>query len=314
MPTTTAMRPPQCAFPLAQITGEETTPEEYIFSEPQVVLTAAKGNVYGVVEWLPDNQQVLITEDLRNAYVYKNDNVPQQSISLYNPEGGELKVYATRPETQEPPSWQPASNAIVYPVMNYFDIDKKAGTYRFTRQIWVSYGDPDAVQMLADNLPQLPFAIKPGGSEMIYLSDKQVSKRNASLMSSPSVPFDPAQWDYGKGWRDNNPVSYKMTWQPGTSFIFLYSRGGAMGEGGYTYILDADTGQVCEVDFGGWATVARWSSDGHYLAIGRATNSHPADLTLLDATTGNLIMLRSTRALYLMKTVIWRGRPTVQNC
>src|SRR5215216_1142776 len=32
-------QPPACTFPLAEITTEESTPEEYTFSEPQVVLT-----------------------------------------------------------------------------------------------------------------------------------------------------------------------------------------------------------------------------------------------------------------------------------
>ncbi|MBI5838881.1 MAG: hypothetical protein HZB19_02155 [Chloroflexi bacterium] len=290
---TVAKQPPQCTFPLAQITTAESTPEEYTFSEPQVVLTAPKGNVHNIIEWLPDNQQILITEDLRNNYVYKNDNAPQQSISLYNPETGESKVYAIRTEINEPPSWQPELNAVVYPVMNYTSIDKKNGAYKFTRQAWVSYGDPDTAQMLADNLLQLPLAIKPGGREMIYLSDKKISKLDKSLKKLPSVLFDPAQWDYGKERRDQNPISYKMAWQPRTSLLFLYSDG-IMGGGGYTFILNADTGEICELDFWGWATGAHWSSDGHYLAIGRAAKSHPADLTLLDTVTGKLTTLGGT--------------------
>ncbi len=183
-------QPPACTFPLAQISTKESTPEEYTFSEPQVVLTAPKGNIYTIVEWLPDNQQFLMTENLRNNYVENNSNSPQQSISLYNSETGESKVYAIRPETQEPPSWNPSLNAVVYPVMNYFDIDKKNRTYKLTRQIWVSYGDPNTVQMLDDNLPQIPLAVKPNGNEMLYLSDKKISKLDKSLKKL-SVPFDP---------------------------------------------------------------------------------------------------------------------------
>ncbi len=288
-----AQQPPQCTFPLAQTTTAESTPEEYTFSEPQVVLTAVKGNSYNIVEWLSDNQQVLMTEDLRSNFVSTNDNVPQQSISLYNPETGESKIYAIRSETQEPPSWQPKLDAVVYPVMYYYDIDKKNRAYKFTRQIWVSYGNPDTAQMLEENLPQLPLAIKPGGGEIVYLSDKKISKLDKSLKKLSSIPFDSAQWDYGKERRDKDPISYNMAWQPGTSLVFLYSDGVA-GGGGYTFILDANTGQICELDFEGWATGARWSSDGRYLAIGRAAKSHPADLTLLDTTTGNLATLSGT--------------------
>jgi hypothetical protein len=282
-------QPPACTFPLAQITAEESVPEEYTFSAPQVVLTAAKGNVYNIIEWLPDNQQVLITENLRNDFVSTNDNVPQQSISLYNPETGESKIYAIRPETQEPPSWQPKLDAVVYPVMYYYDIDKKNRTYKFTRQIWISYGSPDTVHMLADNLLQLPFAIEPGGNEMAYLSGKQISKLDKSLKKLPSVPFDSAEWDYGKGWRDQNPVSYSMVWQPGTSLIFLYSNN--YGGGGYTFILNGDTGKVCELNLGGSTIGAHWTSDGHYLALGLSTTSHPAQLAVLDTVTGKLTTL-----------------------
>jgi len=286
----TPKQPPQCTFPLIQMTTTESVPEEYTFSEPQVVLTAPKGNVYNIIQWLPDNQQVLMTEDLRNNFVMGNDNSPQQSINLYNPVTSESKVYAIRSETQEHPSWQPELNAVVYPVMNFYLIDRKNHIAKFTRQIWVSYGNPDNAQMLADNLPQLPVAIKPGGSETVYLSDKKISKLDKSLKKVPSAFFDPDQWDYAQGRRNNMPVAYEMAWQPGTSLIFLYSKG-YMGGGGYTFILDADTGQVCELNFGGWASGAHWSLDGRYLAIGRATNSHPADLTLLDTTTGNLTTL-----------------------
>jgi hypothetical protein len=75
LPTITPQRPPQCTFPLAQTTTTESTPEEYTFSESQVVLTA-DGSIIEIVEWLPDNQRVLITQEIR-------DNT-QQTIELYN--------------------------------------------------------------------------------------------------------------------------------------------------------------------------------------------------------------------------------------
>jgi hypothetical protein len=69
--------PPPCTFPLAQITAAASAPANYTFSEPKVMLTAPKGNYYHIIQWLPDNQQVLITEDLLNTYVYKNDTIHQ---------------------------------------------------------------------------------------------------------------------------------------------------------------------------------------------------------------------------------------------
>lgn len=287
---TSTLQPPACTFPLVNVKYPESKPEEYTFSEPQVVLTAPQGNIYNIAEWLPDNQQVLITEALRNGFVMGNDNSNQESISLYNPETGESNVYAIRQETHQIPAWHPKLNAVVYPVMNYFDIDRKNQTYKFSRELWISYGNPADVQMLANNLPQLPFAIKPGGNEMVYLSDKELSKRDQSLKELSPVPVDPARWDYGNARRNNQPVSYNMAWQPGTPLIFLYSDG-VMGGGGYTFMLNTDTGHICELNLGGWAAGAHWSSDGRYLAVGRATSSHPADLTLLDTLTGNLTTL-----------------------
>jgi len=87
-----------------------------------------------------------------------------------------------------------------------------------------------------------------------------------------------------------------MAWQPGTSLIFFYSDGISDGWRGYTFILNSDTGKVCELKLGGWALKAHWSSDGHYLAIARATEySHPfihsTDLTVLDTMTGKLYTL-----------------------
>jgi len=287
----TAQQPPQCTFPLAQTATTESTPEEYTFSEQQVVLTAPQGNIYHIVEWLPDSQQILMTEELGN------DSDGLESIRLYNPETGESKVYAIRPITYQSPAWQPELNAVVYPIMKYFDVDKQNRTYKFTRQLWVSYGDPETAQMLSDNPSQLPFAIKPGGSDMLYLSDKEISKLDKSLKKPSSAPFDSVQWDYAKERRSDKSVSYNMAWQPGTSLIFLYSEG-AMQGGGYTFILDADTGQVCELDLGGWAKVARWSSDGHYLAFIRVKDYaflYPrSELALLDTATGNLIIFNVT--------------------
>jgi WD40 repeat protein len=288
--TTSTLQPPQCTFPLAEITNAELMSEEYTFSEPLVVLTSPQGNQYNVVEWLPDNQQVLITEALRNVKI-GNDPI-QETISLYNPEANEVKVIASRHFTYAPPFWLPDLNAAVYPARYYIEIDKNKHLYQFTNQIWASYGNPDTAQILADDLPQLLLAVKPDGSETIYLSDKELFRRDKSLRKLPSVSIDPSKWDYAKARRNNNPVPYKMTWQPDTSLIFLYSAAGGTGEGGYTFILNADTGQVCELNLGGWADRARWSSNGRYLAIVRSAVysgfGYSTDLVILDTITGNL--------------------------
>lgn len=207
--TATGKQPPACAFPLAQATMEESKPEEYTFSEPRVVLNA-QGNPYNIVEWLPDNQQVLMAQDMYSTRESERDKFLRQSIELYNPVTGESKVYAIRHYIEEPPVWQPELNAVVYPAMNFMGIDENTHGPKFTRQIWVSYGNPDTVQMLADKLPQFFLAIKPGSSEMIYLSDKKISKLDKSLKEFSSASFDSVQWDYAKG--EEMKFHYHIRW------------------------------------------------------------------------------------------------------
>jgi len=305
---TVAQEPPPCIFPLAQITMAESVPENYTFSEPKVVLTAPKGNIYHIAQWLPDNQQVLMIEELRNV-VIENNNPLQESIDLFNPEKGTSKVIATRALTPGLPSWLPQLNAVAYPAINYTSFDRENRIAELTRQVWVSYGNPNTKQKLADNLSQLLLAVKPGGGETIYLSGKQISKLDGSLNELPSVSFDLSQWDYAKSLRNTLLDSYEMAWQPGTSLIFLYSNN-YFGGGGYTFILNADTGQVCELNLGGWvATGAHWSSDGRYLAIGMAATSHLADLALLDTVTGKLTTLagapRGINGQLYVNDLIW---------
>ncbi len=178
-------QPPACTFPLAQITAQEATPENYTFSEPQVVLTAPAGNLYKIAEWLPDNQQVLITEALLENYVNRNDNAPQQSIELYNSETSELRIYATRVQNDDLPTWSSDLKAVIYSAANYTKIDKRNRANEFTRQLWVSYGNPDTAQMLADDLTQFFFALKPGGEETLYLSDKQIVESHKVVSIEP---------------------------------------------------------------------------------------------------------------------------------
>jgi len=290
-------QPSACTFPLAQITPTDTPPENYTFSEPKVVLTSVD-NRYNIVNWLPDNQQVLITQDLYDITKNENGKYLRQSIELYNPNTGEQQIYAIRYHTESPPLWQEKLNAVIYPHMNFLGIDENAHKLKFTRQIWVSYGNPDTAQMLSDNLPQFPHAVKPGGDEMIYLSDKKISKRDKSLKEITSNPFDLNQWDYAKTRRNETPVSYNMDWQPNTSLIFLHSNGGMQEGGGYTFILDTDTGRICELNLDGWAVQAHWSSDGHYLAFIKATISsspvNTTDLVVLDTISGKTYTVEVT--------------------
>ena len=65
----------------------------------------------------------------------------------------------------------------------------------------------------------------------------------------------------------------------------------------YTFILNVDTGKVCELNLGGWAIKARWSLDGRYLAIIRTHDQfliNLSDLAVLDSVTGKVYSINVT--------------------
>ncbi|MBI5297052.1 MAG: hypothetical protein HY869_16360 [Chloroflexi bacterium] len=274
-------QPPACTFPLAQTTTEESTSQKYTFFNPQVVYTPNPNDSdVEIVDWLPDNQQVLIVQNIKG--------VPQQKIELFDSETGERKVYATREQTEQPPSWNQESEAVIYPVKHI--IAFKNNIPETTRQVWVSHGNPDAAQMLANNLPQFAVVVKPGNGQIAYFSNKQISKKNEVMQSMASAPFDLEQWNYRNLKSGIFPLMYDMTWRPGSSQVFLYTF--ADGDPGYTFLLDVDSGEICELNLDGWAVTARWSPNGRYLAIDRSQSTdrpvNPTVLTVLDTVTGNI--------------------------
>lgn len=284
---TSTLAPPQCTFPLAETTEAESMPEEYTFSEPQVVLTEYQPSLVG---WLPDNQNVIIVPVTLVDLGIKGS---QQTIELFNPETKETRIYATRRAIDEaPPTWNPTLNAIVYPAMYVLE-GSTVTDFRFTRQLRISYGNPDDTQLIADNLPQYPMAVKPDGSQIAYFMGKHLFKLDARLTALPSISFDRTRWDYlHRHTDDAGSVEYRMAWRPSSSQIFLYNL--AVDSVGYTYILDGNTGQLCDLNFGGSALAARWSPDGRYLAIIRGQGGFPlqsTELAVIDAATGKLYIL-----------------------
>ena len=100
-----------------------------------------------------------------------------------------------------------------------------------------------------------------------------------------------------------------MAWRPNTTQVFLYTLGDV---GGYTFLLNITNGQLCEIDFSGWADIARWSPNGRYLAIIRTWGSRPvdrSDLVVLDTKTGELytpqIIPNSMEGLHFVNDVAW---------
>ena len=293
-------KPSTCRFPLPHTRAVESVPEDYIFSEPQEPLPP-EDSLIEIVEWLPDNQRALLVE----SYDDVTTGEYKQDIKLLNPQTGETRIYASRQPgsgVRELPAWVPSLNAVIYPETRLLKAKHENGMilppYEFERQLLVSRGDPANLQILenahlsADNMSTFSVTVRPGGDQIVYRNqvDKQFSKKDNSLRSQPPVAFDPTEWDY-RGSRGAFPtfeVSYLTAWRPGSSQIFLYTYGGP--DMGYTLLLDANSGKVCELDLDGWALLGRWSPNGRYLAIIRVQEpSFPVsstDLVVLDTATG----------------------------
>ncbi len=294
----TGEKPPACTFPLAQTTTTESAPENYIFSEPvEGPPPNDNDHVVEIVDWLPDNQRVLLVQN------YEENDTTQQKIELFNPQTGEKQVYAKREPMEEPPVWAAGLNAVIYPetrVLKSTEINGvEQAPYEIERQLWISRGDPADTQLLDDNhvttdrVLDFSVAVQPGGNQIVYRTDadKQLRRRDGTTLAAEKPgAFDRAHWDYRGESAASVTPPYLMAWRPGTSQIFLYTY--AYGGMGYTFLLDADTGKVCELNFAGWAFFGRWSPDGRYLAIVRAQEpSFPVnstDLAILDAATGRL--------------------------
>ena len=302
---TSALQPPPCTFPLEQTIAKGLPQENYTFSEPKVVLTNVQAILH-LIEWLPDNQQILLTRDNLNDQSRIND----QTLELFNPQTGTIQEYATRKTTLDnPPTWVADLNAVVYPETTLLSSTiingMRTSPYVIQRQLLFSRGDPAHAQMLEDAQQTVDYVsafsvvAKPDASEIAYFNniDKQLYRQKVSkgsLETLPPVPFDPIQWGAPL-------VSLQMSWRPGTSQVFVYNFSNSRSIPSHTFLLDTDTGQVCGVDMfvnnvehDNSVVLARWSQDGRYLAvIIWDAYQEPNSLVILDTTSGKLYEIRA---------------------
>ena len=117
----------------------------------------------------------------------------------------------------------------------------------------ISRDDPANVQLLDESQPtsngsRFFVGVSPDGSQIIYLGGggKQLLERNisqAALETVGSLLFDITQWTY-RGPVKLAPVC-GLVWRPGSMQVFLYSD--ISWAGGYTFLLDVNSGQICEL-------------------------------------------------------------------
>ena len=258
--------------------------DDYVFSDPRVVLTHT--SAIGIVGWLPDGERLLISR-----------RIPQtnrRAIETFNTHTGELCLYAEQKNTGQA-FWLPQSQVVAFVDWEY--VDKATGKTR--RDLWISQGT-EQVQRLVEGIPLSSTIIEPSGYLILFTevarSLPETSDAIHQFFPVLSMPIDPSQWQYPK---------YPVEVQPG--YVLQQMSAARRPDGSqiafytdpFLFLVDAETDQACEVDLGRvgelprWASYARWSSDGRYLAM-RTTARLPGNLlpfshlTVLDATNGKL--------------------------
>ena len=263
------IQPPLCQ-PMSSATPEPTGPtlEQFLFSSSQRVTTLHP--VIDLIQWLPDSRRVLFLG---------GDGVGEaiETIDVFS---GETQVYAQGLQNPSLVLWLPEENAVVYT-----DKETALGSGIDRKALWISYGDPQNVQILLEDsdvigthapLPELP--------------------GNLAERLRPSLPFDPELWRYSKyppetmqGWKWLGLGSYRS---PDGSLIAFYGPP-------WLFLVDAATNQPCEVELGGGsarplrAFEVKWSADGRFLAM-LTTADFPgelmpfAHLAIYDTASGSL--------------------------
>jgi len=285
-------QPPICTFPLKQMAMVESSPDKYTFAEPKVVfIDELQPDIAG---WLPDSQNVII---MPKRLIDLGLNGYQQTIESFNPETQETQVYAIRREGEGMPAWNPELNAIIYPDTKIIGTDIK--NVQFFSQLRISYGNPDATQLLADDLLAHSIAVKPDGSQIVYYKNNrglvnQFFSRmifDGSLQAENLLPVNLAQDEI------YSVNTYNTVWRLGTSQMFFYSYVSPTDQ---TILLDVNNGQSCTISFNGWVYFARWSPNGRYLAVIKSLSSHLSlwadyNLSVLDGLTGNFYQIDSKK-------------------
>ncbi len=282
IPTEAFTYPPLCTFSEDTKFSENNLSEsqEISFSEPTPVLTGTGTTVsIDLIEWLPDNQQILIVRDSSDG---------SQPIELFNIASRSSQIIGTR-KSQSPhtaPIWLPALNAVVY--SEKYLSNPETNSQRAEYRLWISSAGSQNSQILVDQLSNRNLTVKPNGDQFAYFSKNTLEQRNSDLKESNL--FDITRQPEAKAVTDWNSdkylQSYQLSWRPGTSQIALYGR---YRKDNSIILLNADTYQLCRLDIGGWAGVLKWSPDGRYLAAARAKEDLPiksSDLFILDIATG----------------------------
>ncbi|GAB4401993.1 MAG: hypothetical protein OHK0052_25370 [Anaerolineales bacterium] len=269
--------------PLCQFQGAATAPEvnavaleDYVFSEPMVVLTST--TPLSIADWLPDNQRLLVTRRLPDS--------ADEWIETFNLVTGETKVYAQR-NSGESPVWLPSLEAVAYTHAILDERLPRGGRL----ELRVSYGDPKNFEVVAQDVFNLSLATD--GSRLLYFDrtlGDQVQAWNFSTHSVATTQFNLTNRAYKQNpiFQSRPGTTFKIAPQPNGQWTAFYSFG-------LLYLADAQTGQLCEIEIGDRIPYnVRWSPNGRYLAFLSADYNSgglytSSKVVVLDTTTGEQV-------------------------
>jgi dipeptidyl aminopeptidase/acylaminoacyl peptidase len=268
--------PPECQFPggaSPEVSGPAL--EDYVFSEPQVVLTHTEG--IRIASWLPDNQRLLITRVIPGQ--------PNETIETFNVQTSELTLFGTRHALDGyNPIWLEDEQAVL------FQAWQADGTVTL-QKIQTSNENPET---LAIDLDYSEISVSPNEQNIVFFTNSQKTSPNFSNLDVSQISTSPIQLPatYGRETGRHVHSYFQSTWAPDGSRIAFYRNHGL-------FLANPSNGEVCEVSFNDpmtWAYFARWSSDGRFLAMITTTSlSTPlqsTELTVLDTVTGEIRILQ----------------------
>jgi len=290
-PTEAARPIPLCTFPgglAPEVIGLSL--DDYTFSAPKVVLTNTSG--IDIAGWLPDGGQLLITS--------RDPEVFGEEIEVFNVRSGDLKVFGERVSISGKPVWLPAAKAVAYLAVAAQQLELR-----------VSYGDPKQTELVGQDVDLLSLATAPDGQRLIYFTAPtggQPLLWDSTSRTTEAMPFDLNRWKSFE--RPANERDFRSVWAPDGSQIAFYTYPAL-------FLVNVGTGQGCEVDLGIesveqgpiWIFEAKWSPDGHYLAMITTATSVRGQLlsftklAILDVFTGE--QLRPKLAMSHVWDIIW---------
>ncbi len=266
------IKPPLCEN-IAIPDNNNFRPLEFLsISDPEIIFE--NSNPIGIVDWLPDNQNILISLSLLNGYENINSlNV----VSKDNPQVTKRQISGNKP------IWLTEINSLIYSdlVNNQFDLIVLDRT-------------TNKISDIAQNIYN--FSLSSNGRMITFTSlfDENTIHIWNPHTNSIFLKFDMSKYKYLPLKNPINTASrfFQASWQPGGANIALFGDG-------YLFLLNMDSQSLCESPVSQfyksvrYFKSAKWSPDGRYLSIistdlGSQVATTDNELVVWDITEGSV--------------------------